>query len=129
MPCIWVMWSIGQLFNHFNYPFFFIAKNIHSFKFKIYFYVLQNTIKNPSLENVRKGGNRLSSSTKSLTPQPRGLALPAINTINLFWGPPRTDMADHCAIHTRDNLLSFNTQTLCAFVMMVIFLFQCMNNL
>nr|XP_022290539.1 uncharacterized protein LOC111102179 [Crassostrea virginica] len=45
---------------------------------------LTNTIKNPSLENVRKGGNRMSSSTKSLTPQPRGLALPAINTINLF---------------------------------------------
>lgn len=39
---------------------------------------LTNTVKHPSSESIKKEG------TKSLTPQPRGLALPSINTINLF---------------------------------------------
>lgn len=39
---------------------------------------LTNVVKHPSSESIKKGG------TKSLTPQPRGLALPSINTINLF---------------------------------------------
>nr|XP_019921262.2 kinesin-related protein 4 isoform X2 [Crassostrea gigas] len=39
---------------------------------------LTNAVKHPSSESIKKEG------TKSLTPQPRGLALPSINTINLF---------------------------------------------
>ncbi|XP_048744623.2 uncharacterized protein LOC125657838 [Ostrea edulis] len=45
---------------------------------------LTSTIKHPSAENVKRGWNSLTSNTKTMTSQPRGLALPAINTINLF---------------------------------------------
>lgn len=47
-------------------------------KLKEIFFIFQNAVKHPSSESIKKEG------TKSLTPQPRGLALPSINTINLF---------------------------------------------